>query len=417
MYEIVRGGRYRGGVERFAEPILHVDMDAFFVEVERLDDARLRGRPVIVGGLGARGVVASASYEARRHGVRSAMPMVEARRRCPRGEFVAPRHGRYGEISARVFEVLESFTPYIEPLSVDEAFLDVSGLWRHHESPEAVAIAVRQRVRSELDLPASVGIARTKFIAKMASEDAKPDGWLKIPAGEELDYLHPLPVRRLWGVGEATHASLEGLGVVTIGDLAALDATTLERRVGAAMGAHLGALAHGIDDRPVSVDRETKSVSVEETYERDLAADGAVDAALVALCDRLTSRLRRSGHRGRTVTLKVRFADLTTISRSTTLARPIGGADDLLPAVRGLWQRVGREGRGVRLLGVGVSGLVSRDQPAQLLLDAPSRAATAAVIDEIRDRFGDGAVLPARLVSPGEPGVTDSSRPERSQGL
>ena len=254
------GRRYRCAVEQFAEPLLHVDMDAFFVEVERLGAPRLRGRPVIVGGLGARGVVASASYEARRFGVRSAMPMAEARRRCPHGEFVAPHHVRYGEMSARVFDVLGSFTPYVEPLSVDEAFLDVGGLRRHYPSPEAVAIAVRRQIRTELDLPASVGIARSKFIAKMASEDAKPDGWLKIAAGEELDYLHPLPVRRLWGVGEATHASLEGLGVVTIGDLAALQAKTLEGRVGAAMAAHLGALAHGIDDLPVMVEREAKSV-------------------------------------------------------------------------------------------------------------------------------------------------------------
>jgi DNA polymerase IV len=400
---------------RFAEPILHVDMDAFFVEVERLRNPRLGGRPVIVGGLGHRGVVASASYEARRFGVRSAMPMVEARRRCPQGEFVPPDHRRYAEVSAEVVTLLESFTPYVEPLSVDEAFLDVGGLRRHHESPEAVAIAIRERIRSELALPASVGIAGAKFIAKMASEDAKPDGWLKIPAGTELDYLHPLPVRRLWGVGEATHASLEGLGVTTIGDLAALDQKTLERRLGAAMGAHLGALARGIDLRAVTVERETKSVSVEETYERDLTSDAAVQRELVALCDRLASRLRTTGHRGHTVTLKVRFADFTTLTRSATVSTPAGDTGDVRPLVRQLWRRVGRDGRGVRLLGVGVSGLVARDQPLQLALDASGRGAAAAV-DAIRDRFGDGAVVPARLAGPPEPPPVSAEDHRRSQG-
>lgn len=386
-------------MERFAESILHVDMDAFFVEVERLRDPGLRGRPVIVGGLGGRGVVASASYEARRLGVRSAMPMAQARRRCPRGNFLPPDHRRYGEVSARVFEVLDSFTPFVEPLSVDEAFLDVAGLWRHYPNPEAVAIAVRDRIRAELELPASVGIARTKFVAKMASEDAKPDGWSKVPAGAELDYLHPLPTRRLWGVGEATHASLEALGIHTIGELAALDRATLERRLGAAVGSHLSALARGLDERRVTVERPSKSVSVEETYERDLVSDADVDAALVTLSDRLASRLRRSGHRGQTVTLKVRFADFTTLTRSLTSPDAAGTTDDLRRAARRLWRRVGSDRRGVRLLGIGASGLVGRNEPAQLSLDTPAGGAAAVVVDEIRDRFGDGAVVPARLVA------------------
>ena len=377
-------------------------MDAFFVEVERLRNPALRGRQVIVGGLGARGVVASASYEARAHGVRSAMPMGEARRRCPQGVFLVPDHAGYGEVSAAVFDLLETFTPLIEPLSVDEAFLDIGGLRRHHSSPESVATAIRERLRCNLGLPASVGIAATKFIAKMASEAAKPDGWRKVAAGEELAFLHPLPVRRLWGVGEATYASLEGLGVVTVGDLAAVPASILQRRLGASVGAHLAALANGIDERRVTVERETKSVSVEETFERDLVSDTAVEAELVALCDRLASRMRRAGHLGHSVTLKVRFADFTTLTRSLSSAAAVGSTAELRSAATELWRRVGRNGRGVRLLGVGVSALVGRTPPAQLTFERRDRPGAAAVVDEIRDRFGDRAVVPARLAAPPE---------------
>ena len=385
-------------VERFAEPILHVDMDAFFVEVERLRDRSLRGVPVVVGGLGRRGVVASASYEARLDGVHSAMPMVEARRRCPDARFVAPDHGEYGEASRRVFAVLESFAPSVEPLSVDEAFMDIAGLRRLHPSPEAVAIAIRTEMRRTLELPASVGIAPNKFLAKLASEEAKPDGWFKVHAGEELTFLHPLSVRRLWGVGEATHASLEGLGVATIGDIAELPTGVLERRLGVAVGAQLTALAHGVDSRSVSVDRATKSISVEETFERDVNAEGALTDELMALCDRLASRLRRSGYAGRTVTLKVRLADFTTVTRSSTAAAPLRSTPDLWAAATKLWRRVPRGGQAVRLLGIGVSGLVTETGGVgQLVLEPDRRRAAAKVMDEVRDRFGDSSVMPARL--------------------
>ncbi len=398
MYVAHEGNRYRLGVESFLEPILHVDMDAFFVEVERLTDPALRAVPVIVGGLGSRGVVASASYEARRRGVRSAMPMVEARRRCPQGRFVAPDHGRYRAVSVRVFELLGAFTPLVEPLSVDEAFLDVAGLRRHYASPEDVAIAIRRTLREEVGLPASVGIAPTKFLAKLASEEAKPDGWFKVPAGQELAFLHPLPVRRLWGVGEATHASLEGIGVTTIGDVAALPAGVLQRRLGRAVGDHLVALAAGLDRRSVTVERPMKSISVEETFARDVSDESELTHELAALCDRLASRLRRSGRRGRTVTLKVRFADFATITRSLTVHAPLAGTGELSDAARALWGRIDRGGRAVRLLGVGVSALSAvDDSPGQLMLSIDGQSDTARVVDEIRTRFGDGAVRPARL--------------------
>lgn len=326
------------------------------------------------------------------------MPMVEARRRCPQGRFVAPDHGRYRAVSVRVFELLGAFTPLVEPLSVDEAFLDVAGLRRHYASPEDVAIAIRRTLREEVGLPASVGIAPTKFLAKLASEEAKPDGWFKVPAGQELAFLHPLPVRRLWGVGEATHASLEGIGVTTIGDVAALPAGVLQRRLGRAVGDHLVALAAGLDRRSVTVERPMKSISVEETFARDVSDESELTHELAALCDRLASRLRRSGRRGRTVTLKVRFADFATITRSLTVHAPLAGTGELSDAARALWGRIDRGGRAVRLLGVGVSALSAvDDSPGQLMLSIDGQSDTARVVDEIRTRFGDGAVRPARL--------------------
>ncbi len=423
-------------MERFSEPILHVDMDAFFVEVERRCDPSLVGRPVIVGGLGPRGVVASASYEARRHGVRSAMPMVEARRRCPGGSFVPPHHERYTETSHAVFTVFLSVTPEVEKLSVDEAFLDVSGLRRHHSDPVSVATEIRRRIRSELSLPASVGVAPNKFIAKMASVDAKPDGIAVVRAGSETAYLHPLPVRRLWGVGEATHAALEGIGVATIGDLAALSPGSLEAHVGRSLAAHLRRLAAGIDDRTVSTDSAAKSISVEETYDADLTSDPVIETSLVELSERLGARLRRSQHSCHTLTLKVRFGDFTTVTRSLTAQSPIGLGSEIRSTAMRLWERVDRNERGIRLLGIGASSLVPRDQPTQLSFgvtpgsdaaDTPNAGSTARrpapevsaasvageAIDAIRDRFGDGALVPARLVGrPRDDGGGAGSRTE-----
>jgi DNA polymerase-4 len=396
-------------MERFREHILHVDMDAFFVEVERLRDPGLVGKPVVVGGGGARGVVAAASYEARAHGVHSAMPMVEARRRCPQAIVVPPSQDRYGEVSGVVFEVLRSFTPRVEGLSVDEAFLDVSGLRLHYDTPVAVARAIRRRIRSDLGIPASVGGSTTKFLAKLASEDAKPNGYLIVTAGHELAFLHPMPVRRLWGVGEATLAALEALGIQTVGELAQTPSVTLEARLGRSLGHHLHELANARDPRPVEPGDGAKSISVEATYERDLLAAADIEKALLRHCDRLSGRLRRSGMAGHTVSLKLRFGDFTTITRSVTTAAPVEHTPELWDATRGLLRRIDIADRGIRLLGVGATGLVPSSDPRQLSLEHPERSAAAEAAEAVRARFGDDAVVPARLVDRPEGGAEDAA--------
>lgn len=386
----------------FAEPILHVDMDAFFVEVERLWRPELIGVPVIVGGLGNRGVVAAASYEARRFGVQSAMPIVHARRLCPRARFVPPDHGRYRQASVEVFRIFRSFTPLVEGLSVDEAFLDVSGLRLHYRSAAEVGQAIRDAMRSELRLPASVGGATNKFLAKLASEAAKPDGLLVIPAGGELDFLHPLEVRKMWGVGEATYASLEALGIKTIGDLAGTPLEVLERRLGPSLSNHLHRLSKGEDSREVEPDSKTKSISIEQTFDRDLTGGDQVEAELVRQCDRLGARLRRAGLAAGTVTLKVRYRDFTTLTRSQATETPIDVTHDLLVSVRHLASRVDLA-QPIRLLGVGASSLQPAGAPRQLGLERPAAwDDVAKAVDAIRIRFGDSAVTPARLVEPPE---------------
>jgi nucleotidyltransferase/DNA polymerase involved in DNA repair len=385
-------------MRRFAERFLHIDMDAFFVEVERKHDPSLVGVPVIVGGLGRRGVVASASYEARAMGVRSAMPIGEARRLCPRGRFVAPSHGRYGEVSARVFEVFRSFTPHVEGLSLDEAFLDISGLRLHYENPAGVGEALRTEMRSRLGLPSSVGISAVKFISKLASEEAKPDGLLVVPAGRELDFLHPLPVRRLWGVGQATRATLESLGIDTIGDLSEIPRQLLASRLGPSLATHLANLADGIDPRQVEATGPAKSISVEETYADDLVAPADIERSLLRLCDRLSSRMHHSGYAGHTVSLKLRFGDFETVTRSSTVAEPLAHTPGLWREARTLLGKVRLDQRGVRLLGVGMSSLVETSQPYQLALDSEPRDDAADAVEQVRDRFGHDAVLPASLM-------------------
>lgn len=386
--------------EPFAEPILHVDMDAFFVEVERLADQTLRGVPVVVGGLGNRGVVAAASYEARRFGVHSAMPVSVARRLCPQARYLPPDQHRYREASESVFGVFRSFTPLVEGLSVDEAFLDVAGLRLHYSSPVEVGERIRVTLRDRLGLPASVGMATNKLLAKLASEEAKPDGLVRVPAGSELAFLHPLPVGRLWGVGEATLATLDGLGVVTIGDLAAIPLASLEGRLGPSLGRHLHRLAGGVDDRSVDPDGEAKSISAEQTFGRDLTDADVIETELLRQCERVASRLRRAGLAGRTVTFKVRFPDFTTFTRSQSLDSAIDVSHDLFGVVRELMGRVDLD-RPVRLVGVGVSSLEPAGAPLQLGLDRPAAwDDVSTAVDAIRTRYGDGAVSPARLVPP-----------------
>jgi DNA polymerase-4 len=393
-------------VSGFDEHIAHVDMDAFFVEVERRRRPGLRGRAVVVGGLGNRGVVASASYEARRRGVRSAMPIVHARRLCPHADFLPPDHTAYREASGEVFAVLRSFTPVVEPLSVDEAFLDVSGLRLHYPGPAEVGEAIRTVLREQTGLPASVGMATSKLIAKLASDEAKPDGMVVVAAGEETAFLHPKEVGALWGVGEATLARLAELGAVTIGDLAELPADLLQRRLGASLGMHLARLARADDPRPVSTETEAKSLSVEATYEQDLTDPDRIEGELLRHADRLASRLRRAGLRGRTVHLKVRLGDFTTVTRSHTLRTPTDTAHVLYRAAKALFDRTSARGRPVRLLGLGMEGLEAASAPRQLDLEGAGWDEVERAVDRIRDRFGGGAVGPARLggEAGGEPG-------------
>lgn len=381
----------------WTEPILHVDMDSFFVEVERLDDPGLRGVPAAVGGAGRRGVIASASYEARRFGVHSAQPTSTALRLCPRLRLVPPRHDKYADVSGSVFEVFRSFTPNVEGLSLDEAFLDVTGLRLHHESPVAVATAVRRALRDDLGLPASVGVASVKFIAKLASDAAKPDGIRHVPLEEQMRFLSGLPVTAMWGVGPATFAALARLGVETIGDLADLPLGPLTSAVGPSAGRHLHDLARGIDPREVVPDIRAKSISVEETYPYDLTASEVVETALLALSQRLSARLRASGVRSRTLTLKLRLADFTTITRSVTRDVGLDGYRQIFRLAGEVLSSLGDTGP-VRLLGLGGSSLEPASGPTQLGIDADeSWERVEDALADVQGRFGKDAVRPARL--------------------
>ncbi len=405
--------------------ILHVDMDAFYAAVEVLDDPELAGQPVIVGGTGPRGVVASCSYEARAYGVRSAMPSARARQLCPQAVFVAGRFHRYAEISRSIHAVFQDYTPLVEGISLDEAFLDVTGSERLFGPAPQIAAAIRTRIAQELGLACSVGVAPSKFLAKLASEAAKPSasvqgavpgpGEVVIRPGEELRFLHPLPIESLWGVGPATAARLRSLGVATVGDLAQLSPDVLEAAIGRAHGRHLGQLARGIDDRPVEPDRATKSVSHEETYPIDRYDRVELRQEVVKMADSVASRLRRSGLVGRTVTLKVRSSDFVTHTRSRSGSENLSDGPTIAARALALLDDEDLS-PGIRLLGVGVSNLTATGaEPAQQLqmrldLDAPAvlgegfageswhRASQA--VDAVRGRFGDGAVGPATLIRP-----------------
>jgi len=347
--------------------ILHVDMDAFFASVEVLDAPSLAGKPVVVGGSGARGVVASCTYEARAYGIHSAMSSYEARRRCPHAVFVEGRYNRYAQTSERLHSVLRRFTPLIEPIALDEAFLDVSGAHRSIGSPRAIAERIRGTVFEELGLSCCVGVARTKLLAKMASRAAKPvpalrgsrpgPGVVVVPPGGELRFLHPLPIRALWGVGPATARRLEELGVTTVGDLAAVPDGALRSLLGSANGRRLAALARGEDDRPVERLRETKSVGHEETFALDLGDSESLHRHVMRIADAVASRLREADLRGRTITLKVRHPDRRTITRSQTLPTPTSSARGIAVVAGALLCSVDVT-RGVRLLGVSLSALV-----------------------------------------------------------
>ncbi|HEU4913756.1 MAG TPA: DNA polymerase IV [Actinomycetes bacterium] len=402
--------------------VLHVDMDAFYASVELLTRPELRGTPVIVGG-GSRGVVLSATYEARRYGVHSAMPMTRARRLCPQATVVPASHGRYSEVSAGVMEIFRSITPMVEPLSLDEAFLDVSGAVRRLGRPAEIGQLIRDRVADEQGITCSVGVASTKFVAKLASTRSKPDGLLVVPAAEVVAFLHPLPVGALWGVGEKTETELTRLGLRTVGDIAHTPRSTLVRALGGATGSHLHALSWGRDERSVVPHEPDKSIGAEETFARDVDDPQVVLRELLRLCERTAARLRSAGLAGRTVSLKVRFADFTTITRSRTLREATDVAAVLYSTARGLFEALGLDRARLRLVGVRVEQLVESDTaPRQLELGERTHGRREAeqAADRAALRFGSGVVRPGSLVGedrdPKGPPRPPDGRPGKPSG-
>ena len=407
-------GRTVGSVPRSSRTVLHVDMDAFFVSVELRRRPDLVGQPVVVGGTGNRGVVAAASYEARRYDVHSALPSAVARRRCPHAVFLPGDHELYSEVSRQVHDIFGRYTPAIEPLSLDEAFLDVTGVTRLFGEGVEIARRIRSDVRTELELGCSVGVAPNKFLAKLASVEAKPRalpdridpgrGVVEVAPGGELAFLHPLPVGRLWGVGPVTLTKLERLGIRTVGDLAALDERTVVSALGQAAGSHLRALANAHDERPVEVDRDPKSIGHEETYERDVRSVPEMRSHVVRLSDAVATRLRKAGVGARTLTVKARFSDgFRTITRSVTVSEPTDQADTIVRSLGPILDTIDPS-PGVRLLGVSGSNLgpvthqLSLDD---LAAEVPEPGARSAAIDEIRARYGVDAIGPASSVREG----------------
>ncbi|MBE0475776.1 MAG: DNA polymerase IV [Coriobacteriia bacterium] len=392
--------------------VLHVDMDAFFASIEQLDHPGWRGRPVIVGGAAAsRGVVAAASYEARRFGVRSAMPSATAARLCPDAVWAPPRFERYREVSLAVRAVFDEVTPHVQPVSIDEAYLDVTpgGTGVH---PVTASRRIQARIGA-LGLSCSVGVATSKTVAKIASDLDKPHGLVVVPPGEEAAFLAPMPVEALQGVGKMTAGRLRALGVRTLGGLAALDPATAARVLGS-YGPEAVRRAAGVDERPVAAGEPRKSVSKEHTFAADVSEAADVEGALARLAEEVGARLRRAGVAGRTVTVKLRFGDFTTRTVRRTLPRPVDSERDFLPVAMRLLHSAWSPGVGLRLVGVGLSGFEERAEQLELLPDAPSQpecSSSDAVmrgVDAVRERFGSGAIGVGRRGLRGEPG-----RPQR----
>ena len=377
--------------------ILHADLDAFFASVEQRDDPRLRGQPVIVGG----GVVLAASYEAKARGVRTAMSGSRARRLCPQAIVVPPRMSAYSEASKAVFRVFEDTTPLVEGLSIDEAFLDVRGMQRLAGTPAEIAARLRRDVRERVGLSITVGVARTKFLAKVASAVAKPDGLLVVPPDGELAFLHPLPVERLWGVGPVTAGRLHRLGLTKVRDVARFPEAALVTVLGRAAGRHLHALAHNRDPRPVQTRRRRGSIGSQRALGRRSLSTGELDTVLVGLVDRVTGRMRRAGRIGRTVVLRLRFDDFSRATRSHTLLRATAESQTILAALRCLLASASPEiaRRGLTLLGIAVANLDDeRTRQLELPLWDPGWNPLDAALDEVRERFGADAIKRAVLL-------------------
>jgi len=378
--------------------IIHVDMDCFFAAVEVKDNPDLAGKPVIVGALpGTRGVVAACSYEARKFGVHSAMPVSQAFKKCPHGVFLRPNGKRYMEESEHIMAIFHDFTPLVEPLSLDEAFLDVSGLHRLFGDSMAIGRAIKSRISQETGLVASVGVAPTKFIAKIASDLGKPDGFVVVNDDEVHEFLWPLSARKIWGVGPATWKKLEKLNLKTIGDIAEFPVETLERVFGKS-GRHLHDLALGIDLRRVNPVSDRKQVSNEHTFDRDTSDMDEVERVLLSLSDRVADRLHRKGRLGRTVTLKLRDETFRTVTRSATLGKTISAGRDIYREALTLFRAEDLGSRKVRLVGVGVSGFQDEEQTSLFGEETARTAKVEDVLANIRDRFGRDAITRASLV-------------------
>jgi nucleotidyltransferase/DNA polymerase involved in DNA repair len=385
-------------------------MDAFFAAVEERENPSLRGKPVVIGadpkGGTGRGVVSTANYEARKYGVGSAMPIAQAWRRCPHAVYLPPRGRLYASVSEKVFAILADYTDLVEPLSIDEAFLDVTASRRLHGDGPTIARAIKDRIRRQERLTASVGVAGSKYVAKVASDLEKPDGLVVVEPGNEAEFLAPLAVSRLWGAGPKAQEGLRALGCRTIGDVAALDPDVLARRFGKITGSHFSRLARGIDERSVRPERARKSLGTETTFDEDVSAREVVERTLLGLCERVAASLRRKGLAGATVTVKLRFEGFETHTRQRTLSAPVDTVEELWPAARALFREADRPRRRVRLVGVTVSGFDAGS--AQLgLFDAGHPAVdrrVAAVVDRLSDRYGRGSVTRAVLLE--EPGTS-----------
>ena len=371
--------------------ILHADADSFFASVEQRDDPRLRGRPVIVGSW----VVLAASYEAKAFGIRTAMSGARARRLCPQAIVVEPRFSAYTEASRAMYRVFDDTTPVVEGLSIDEAFLDVRGMERIAGSPAEIAVRLRREVRERVGLPITVGVARTKFLAKVASQVAKPDGLLVVPPDGELAFLHPLPVERLWGVGKVTAEKLHARGLMTVGQVALLEEAALVSLLGAGSGRHLHALAHNRDPRSVQVGRRRRSIGSQRALGRSPKTPEAIDASLVALVDRVTRRMRAAERVGRTVVLRLRFGDFTRATRSHTMPRATAQTQPILATARSLLAIAMPliEAGGITLVGISVANLEdARAIQLALPVDAYDAGALDSALDGVRERFGSGAI-------------------------
>jgi DNA polymerase IV len=388
--------------------ILHADLDSFYASVEQRDDPRLCHRPVIVGA----GVVLAASYEAKARGVQTAMGLGTARRLCPQAAVVPPRMSAYSEASKAVFRVFEETAPLVEGLSIDEAFLDVRGLARISGTPAEIAVRLRSEVRDNVGLPITVGVARTKFLAKVASGVAKPDGLLVVPPDRELEFLHPLALERLWGVGRVTSKKLRAHGLTTVGQVAELNEATLISWLGRAAGRQLHALAHNRDPRRVQTGRRRRSIGSQRALGRRSRPAGEIDATLIALVDRVSRRLRAAGRVCRTVVLRLRFADYSRATRSCTMPEPTARTQPILKTAHGLLlaARPTIERRGLTLIGIALANLV--DQAAiQLVLPFERAGELDAALDRVRDRFGSAAITRGVLVGR-DPGITVPMLPD-----